>query len=245
VDEGATRLSFPGDHFHLALVVTNGNPSVSVQVSTELLDTDDTVRSSANAACNLLSGTTVCQVEMPPATPHSKHGASDGDWLPLFRLRYGVSESGAPPVSGTIALNQIAPDLFDLHVAAPKNIHLGGTYTARVRALHPLTHKPRADVPLDITLTANYAEDDKDNVDFGQLHVRTDPDGFVTIPITVPNEADLTSVDLDVTGVLANLHPSTTQSLGVPEKHPLRSHDRQAAVSTGADRSLADSVARP
>ena len=217
VDEGATRLSFPGDHFHLELVVTNGNPSVSAQVSAELLDTDDTVRSSASATCELAAGTTVCQVEMPSATSHSKHGASDGDWLPLFRLSYTVATAGALPISGTIALDRIAPDLFELHVAAPKNIHLGGTYTARIRALHPLTHKPQADVPLDITLTADYAEDDKDNVDFGQLHVRTDVDGFASAPFTVPNDADLTSVDLNVTGGLANLHPSTTQSLSIPE----------------------------
>jgi hypothetical protein len=217
VDEGATRLSFPGDHFHLELVVTNGNPSVSAQVSAELLDTDDTVRSSASATCELAAGTTVCQVEMPSATSHSKHGASDGDWLPLFRLSYTVATAGALPISGTIALDRIAPDLFELHVAAPKNIHLGGTYTARIRALHPLTHKPQADVPLDITLTADYAEDDKDNEDFGQLHVRTDVDGFASAPFTVPNDADLTSVDLNVTGGLANLHPSTTQSLSIPE----------------------------
>ena len=216
VDEGATRLSFPGDHFHLALSLIGAPVSASAQVSAELLDTDDTVRSSAIAACDIAARSTVCQIEMPPATPHSKHGSTDGDWLPLFRLRYTVAAPGALPVSGTIALDRIAPDLFELHVASPKNIHLGATYTARVRALHPLTHKPRAEVPLDITLTAKYAENDKGNVALGQLHVRTDADGFVSIPMTVPDEADLTSVDLDVTGTLANLHPSTTQSLSIP-----------------------------
>jgi hypothetical protein len=216
VDEGTTRLSFPGDHFHLALSVANGTAPASAQVSAELLDTDDTVRSRANTTCDLAISSTVCQIEMPPATPHSNHGAGDGDWLPLFRLRYAVAVPGALSVSGTVALDRIAPDLFDLHVAALKNIHRGATYTARVRALHPLTHEPRADVPLDITLSANYAEDDKDNIVLGQLHVRTDADGFVSIPMTVPAEDDLTSVDLDVTGTLANLHPSTTQSLSIP-----------------------------
>jgi len=217
VDEGATRLSFSGDQFHLALSVTSGTATSSAQVSAELLDTDDSVRSSANEACNLANGQTVCQVEMPPATSHSKHGATDGDWLPLFRLRYSVAKPDALPVSGTIALDRIAPDLFDLHVAAPKNIHLGASYTARVRALHPLTHNSRADVPLDITLTANYAEADKDSEEFAQLQVRTDADGFASVPITVPNGADLTSVDLHVAGKLANLHPGITQSLSIPE----------------------------
>ena len=160
-DEGQTRLSFPGDHFHLALSITDAAPATA-QVSAELLDTDDTVRSSAIAACDLTTGSTVCQIEMPPATPHSKHASNDGDWLPLFRLRYTVATPGAPPVSGTVALNRIAPDLFDLHVAAPKNIHHGATYTARVRAMHPLTHLPRAGVPLDATFSASYENGDKD-----------------------------------------------------------------------------------
>ncbi len=217
VNEGDTRLSFPGDHFHLALSITNGTAPASAQVSAELLDTDDSVRSAATGACDLANGSTVCQIVLPPAIPHSKHASNDGDWLPLFRLRYTVAVPGALSASGTIALNRIAPDLFDLHVATPKNIHPGATYTARVRALHPLTHKPRAGVPLDAILTANYAEDDKDNKILETLHLRTDADGFVSIPVAVPAEADLTSVDLDVAGTLANLHPSTTQSLSIPE----------------------------
>ncbi len=245
VNEGETRLSFPGDHFHLALSITNGTAPASAQVSAELLDTDDSVRSAATGACNFTTGTTVCQIEMPPAIPHSKHGSNDGDWLPLFRLRYSVEAPGALPVSGTIALNRIAPELFDLHVATPKNIHLGTTYTARVRAMHPLTLRPRADVPLDVTLTANYAEDDKDEKILETLHLRTDADGFVSIPVAVPAEADLTSVDLDVAGTLANSSPQHYTVAKYSRKRAHRSNERKPARSAGPDRSLADKSARP
>ena len=97
VNEGETRLSFPGDHFHLALSITNGTAPASAQVSAELLDTDDSVRSAATGACDFTTGTTVCQIEMPPAIPHSKHGSNDGDWLPLFRLRYTSCSAWRPP----------------------------------------------------------------------------------------------------------------------------------------------------
>src|ERR1700728_2201986 len=62
VDEGETRLTFPNDHFHLALSVRNGAAPVSAQVSAELLDTDDTVRSAGNGNCNLANGSAVCQI---------------------------------------------------------------------------------------------------------------------------------------------------------------------------------------
>lgn len=217
VDDGATRLSFPGDHFQLALAVTNGSTPTVVQVTSELLDVDDAVRSRANASCNLNTGQTICRLEMPPATPNSRSPGTEGNPFPPFRVRYTITAPGDLPVSGILALDHIAPDLFDLHVAAPKDIHLGATYTARVRALHPLTHLPRAGVPLDATLTASYEEDDKQDADFGRVHAVTDAEGFASISFSVPSESDLTAVDLNLVGTLANLHITTTQTLAIPD----------------------------
>ena len=48
------------------------------QVTSELLDVDDAVRSRAITTCDLNTGQTICQLEMPPATPYSRTAGTEG-----------------------------------------------------------------------------------------------------------------------------------------------------------------------
>ena len=217
VDEAATRLTFPADHFQLALAVKNGDPPVSAQVSAELIDAEDTVRSRASATCQLTAGANLCQLEMPSATPSSQRPGTGDNALPLFRIRYSVSIPGTPTLTGILPLASIAPDLFELHFAAPRDIHPGGAYTFRLRALHPLTHQPRPNLPLESTVTATYDAPDRSYVPFAHQSIVTDAEGFATITFTAPKDSDLEEVELQVQGTLANLHPAAEARLSIPE----------------------------
>lgn len=214
VDESATRLTFPRDGFRLALTVVSAGASPSARINAELVDTEDEVLTSGQESCDLSAGTTECAVEMPPAIRRPSSGEANN--LPNFRVRYTVFASGVP-ISGTQSVDRIAPDLFEMHVAAPGEIHRGGSYTARVRALHPLTHLPRAGVALKATLSANFDNSDTPDASIGEQQLVTDADGFVSVPYTVPDKLDLTSIMLHLEGTLANLHPGLNQQLNVPE----------------------------
>ena len=216
VDEVAARLSFSGDHFLLELPIVSKTASPA-EITVDLLDVDNTVRSHTKSSCNLTIGRMICHAEMPPATVDTKHIDHQEEHISSLRVRYTVATVDASPLSGTLAIDHIAPELFELHVAAPGQIHPGQLYSVRVRALHPLTHAPRANVTLTAALTASYEEMDKKDTGFAHENLVTDADGFATLSFTVPRASDLTSLDLNLDGHLANLHLGTTQTLEVPE----------------------------
>ena len=220
VDETAIRLSFSADRFLTELPVSSSGGPISAEVAVDLIDPQDAIRSHGIAACSLRPATTLCGVTMPPAVPPDSRKARDGDSLSHFRVRYTVTPAGQPATIGIFALDHIAPSLFILHIATPKEIRPGGTYTVRVRATHPLTLAPQPNIPLDATATASVDDVDKDTV-LERKHLVTDRNGFATLEFTAPSIPALDSVSILVDGKLANLHSSVEQEIKVPRQQSL------------------------
>jgi len=220
VDESAVRFSFSSDHFLAELPIANTGSPASVQVVVELLDTQNAVRGHGTATCSLRTATTVCGVALPPAVRPDSGKARNGDSLCLFRVRYTVTPVSQPAISGTLALDHIAPALFVLHIATPKEIRPGGTYAIRIRATHPLTLSPQPGVPLEATATASIDGVDKDAV-LERKHLVTDRNGFATLEFTAPSNPALDSVSILVDGRLTNIHSTVEQHISVPSQRSL------------------------
>ncbi len=210
VDEAATRVTFPDSHIRVELALTNTTAGQTIQVTAELLDPLNLVVNHASAACSLAANRTICRVDMPRERPPDGY-IND---LPRYRLRYTVTK---PALTGILALDHISPDLFELHAAAPEHIRRGGSYTVRIRALHPLTHAPRAGLALAVTVTHSFLETDKDDVDLPPQSIVTDDNGYGSFSLQVPPDADLDSVDLAIAGSLANFTLGVTETLEIPK----------------------------
>jgi hypothetical protein len=221
VDEAKVRFSFPADHFLAELPITNTGFATSAQITVDLLDTQNIVRSHGTATCPLRTATTLCNVTLPPANPpfESSNEADDGR-LAELRVRYSVTAPQQPELTGTLALDHIAPALFVLQDALPRNIRPGGFYSIRIRATHPLTRLPQAGVPLDATVTASIESKEDDPV-VVHRHLVTDRNGFATLEFTAPGATDLHSVDIDIEGRLTNLRTLLDHDVSVPNQQSL------------------------
>ncbi len=217
VEESGARLSFSADRFFFVIPVALPLQSGSVEIVAELLDPSGAARSRGQGTCDVASTVRFCRVELPPASTDPHHPDQEENDLSLFRVRYSVAMAGAPAAAGILALAHIAPDLFELHIVAPKDIRPGQDYVARLRAIHPLTHRPIANLALTASLSASYVEDDKADEELTHTRLATDADGFASIPFHVPDLPNLASLNLDVEGMLTNLHLGITQTLTVPE----------------------------
>ena len=215
VREADATLIASGDRFVLRLPLQTGGRAGRLTVAVDLLDTQGVTRSHASAPCRLIAAATTCEIELPTAAKNLNHPDGDDPDLPLYRVRYSLTLEGQPAASGIMPLDRIAPGLFELHVAAPRSIRPGAHYIARVRAIHPHSRLPRANLALEATVTASYTGD-KDDAVIDRVPVVTDADGFASIPFAVPEGKDIESIDLDVQGGFANLKPGTTQTLRVP-----------------------------
>ena len=201
-DEAHARLTFPSNRIRFEIPIQSPTPA---QITAELLDLVNQSLSTATATCT----TTLCRVDMPPAADNGKKILTND--LGRYRIRYTIGAT-----TGILAVDHIAPSLYDLHLAVADHIRPGASYTARIRALNPLTGAPIAGVPLTITLSETFVEDDKDDHDLAPQTITTDPDGFASYSFTAPQADDLESMDLSVEGTLGGLRIGASQTLNVP-----------------------------
>jgi hypothetical protein len=221
VDEAAVRFNFPATHFLAEIPVHNAGSATSAQVTVDLIDPQDTIRSHGSATCSLRSAVTVCSVTLPPASPAMvANSSNNGEDLAALRVRYNLVAASQPTVTGTLALDHIAPALFVLHMAAPSQIRPGGFYTVRIRATHPLTNAPQPNVPLDATITAPIDSKPHDLI-ASRKHLVTDRNGFATLEFTAPTSPDLALVKVVIEGRLTNLYSGIAQDLDVPSQQSL------------------------
>jgi hypothetical protein len=166
VDEAESRLRLDAGQAEATLVVRNASlKRVPVRVRVALLDPENEVRGSSETEQTLVPGRnavhTPFAVRLPGASPE---GVDLWDIL-WYRLEYSVTPlapvpADVTPVEGIVAVGRITPELFCLSMAAPNGAKRGGRYVVRVRAVHPVTGRPAAQVQLKGTLTLEDEEDE-------------------------------------------------------------------------------------
>ena len=189
VNESATRVLFEEQGTRVLLAVENSlGQRADAHVKLELIDTDGSVRATAESDAQIKPG--VNTVAVPIGVWLSGKSATDTREVLWYRLRYRVTPPAGTqfdPCSGVIALSQITPDIFAIHVAAPEKLQEGSAYRLRVRAAQPTTAQAVAGVSLDIEI--KFDGYDQDDIVLKQS-ARTDANGFATLDFQIPRTVE-------------------------------------------------------
>ncbi|HKN76847.1 MAG TPA: MG2 domain-containing protein [Candidatus Acidoferrum sp.] len=202
--EEAARIEFFSDKAAVDLPVENPTrATISAHVLLELVAPSGQVRGRSEQDASLSPGVTKLKASLPLAS--ALIDKVDRQKLLWYRLRYTITanapaNSMSAPLTGILSVGEATPGIFELHVAAPEFVRESGHYTIRVRAIHPVSGRPVADVAVQASL-------DLDTDDRKPLQTKpaaTDRRGFATLPFTLPQRIETDEVDIKVTGKLAN-----------------------------------------
>ena len=200
VNEAATQVLFSDAQTTIALAVENDTGrAISARLQLELIDPNNRVRAVATRTAELRPGADTCKVPLAPSllatlTPDERR------LLMWYRLHYRVSAdtTAAPPLAeGILSVSRLqAPDLFELHVAAPLAALEGHVVRTRVRAVHPLDARPAAGVRVAGELTF---ENDEGADLVLKTAGTTTADGYAALDFTLPAAINNNAGELKIT----------------------------------------------
>jgi hypothetical protein len=155
VDEGSMRAAFQAGGVSISLPITNKAPvATAVTIRVDLLKPDDAVIATQARSLRLPSGASSQSILVPDGQARYPNG----EYL-WTRVRYQLVPEGAEgEVSGLVALGAIAPGLFALEVAYPREARAGVAYQLYVHAANPVTHRPVAGVQVSGVLKPDEGE---------------------------------------------------------------------------------------
>jgi hypothetical protein len=207
VNESATRVQLLDESTSVELAVENaGRETLSARVSLDLVNPLGFVQSRADKQVSFPPGRTKVSLSLPPVIAQNER--SDRQNLLWYRLRYSIAvapASGAvgESVHGILSVSEVAPQLFELHVAAPLPVKEGSRTAIRVRAVHPVTLHPVEGVIVQASLDL----DKDDGKPLLTPTARTDRQGFATLSLSLPRNLDSeddNQIDIKVSGKLGN-----------------------------------------
>ena len=201
VNEHDTQISFDDQQTKLTLALENntGQP-LSARVQLELFDPENRVRAATVRAEQINIGASRLTV---PLAPSLLSALDDNERAQLlwYRLHYRITQANAGAelvlAEGVVSVSQLqAPDLFELHVAAPRSARSGQTYRAHIHAQRPLTAQPVASVRVEGAVTFDGANGD--DVVLKAAGV-TDAQGDVALDFKLPREIDDEDAEIKIT----------------------------------------------
>jgi hypothetical protein len=225
VNEAAARIKIHTYGSVVLLPIENPTrKTIASHVLIELIAPSGVVQIHGDRDVSLRPGSTQLKIALPPAFAQNEKV----NWRNLlwYRLRYTITASAPDkslpaPLVGILSVGEATPECFELHVAGPESVREGGHYTARVRAIHPVTGRPVAGVLVQASLDLD-ADDDKPLVTPPSV---TDSMGFATLAFTLPDSVDTDQIDVKVTGKLGDISADADGDFNVD-------HFSSTAVST-------------
>jgi hypothetical protein len=199
VNESKTTAKLVEQSMLVSLAIENPSGSdFQAHISVQLIDPDGVVQSTAEQDEELRSGSSKVHLSLPLTK------TSDVAGVFWYRLCYQIYQSGSQPTDelrhsladGIISVSQVAPDIFELHLATPMAVSPGGRFRATVRAIQPVTLRPVQGVSLEAKLDIGDSQA-KSPV---ALRAKTDSQGYATIDFLLPRKLDEDELDLTVTG---------------------------------------------
>jgi hypothetical protein len=175
-----------------AIVVENAAKSFDGKIELEILDAESKVRASAAQNVQIKSGKETYKIALPLGDL-MRTAQNDIAW---YRLHYRVGQT-----EGFASLSELIKDVFELRVAAAGYVSTGTNYRIRVRALHPFTQIPVADVKIEGKLELDLeTEADEDELTIA-ARGETDAEGFAILDFKVPANVKIDyDGDLKITG---------------------------------------------
>ncbi|HTF37122.1 MAG TPA: MG2 domain-containing protein, partial [Blastocatellia bacterium] len=217
VDERATLLNFDDNKATVSLAVNNaGAGGLSAQVKIEIIDPRNGIVASSTTPATLEAGPNVVRTELKVAVSHA---------FLWNRVRYSVSplQSGdVRAVEGVISASEITPDIFAIEIIKPGIVDQGRRCRIRVRAAHPVSSRPLANVHINV------------EIQFDQLRTPlkaegiTDDEGYSVFDFDLPKNLE-SDGEITVMGSRNGLSDKAEGSLGV---------NRAGLVSINTDKTL-------
>jgi len=185
-----------------AMLVQLGIENLSVQrvsahIEVELLDPKGETRGMVSRDDEISRGSS--RIPFKISMPNLKPG--DIDSVFWYRMRYSISPAapgGASfePVTGILSISEIAPDMFELQLAHPMLVKLGGAFQAIVRAVQPVTSRPVSGVKVQATLDPS----DTDSNPLVKASATTDSRGYATVNFVLPAKTDTDDPTITIKG---------------------------------------------
>ena len=200
VNESKTTVKLVEQSMLVSLAIENpSGDDFQSHISVQLIDPDGIIQSTAEQDENFRIGASKVQLTLP--LPKKK--PSDVASVFWYRLRYQIYQFGTHPTGeprhpvaeGIISVSQVAPDIFELHLATAMLVSPGGHFRATVRAVQPVTLRPVQGVNLEAKL-------DVGDVSPMASKAKTDSQGYATIDFILPRKIDEDELDLTVSGTL-------------------------------------------
>ena len=155
VNETDSRILFEKDPAQVLLAVENPSTSdVSANVQIELLDPNNNSVAKTTQVQSIARGSQKLQLALP--FPFARSQERERNRILWYRLRYRLSPQQSPAetlADGIISVSEMTPDLFELRISATEVVREGNRYRVRIRAAHPKTQQPAANVHLDVQVT--------------------------------------------------------------------------------------------
>lgn len=202
VDEAAARVSFTGTETRISLVIENTSArDRTTRVALRLIEPDDRVKASTEIAASIRRGSSTIDISLPFVV--SRLSDAERRRLLLNRLRYSIIASDEASddarVEGIISLSTITPDLFSLQITAPEYTRTGAGYPVRVRAVHPATARPAADVNVSAVIEVREGEATERIAPVTRGEQTTDREGYAVFDFDLPRAIDTSDVNITVT----------------------------------------------
>jgi hypothetical protein len=192
IDEQATRARFTGGKAVISLAVENSSGrKIVARLILELLDPLDRIRAALSRDVEIGTGPSSISLELPLAEASEENNTE----ILWYRLHYQLRPAGptVAPADGIISLSEIAPDIFELRVAASEYAREGMRYRACVRALHPATRRPVSDVAVEGKI--ELGDEDK-TLKAGGV---TDAEGYAALDFELPGEIGPDPLNIKIT----------------------------------------------
>ncbi len=185
VNETNTRILVDKKPAEVLLAVENlTGATLNATIDVELLDPRNQTRASLSQSQKIAAGNQKLSLPIPFSI--SNLDEKDRRELLWYRLRYRITENNSSAnaiAEGIVSISGITPDLFELRVATSGIARESRRYLARVRATHPITRQPAADVRIDGELTLE--EDDDDDIKL-RASKPTDANGYALLEFVLP-----------------------------------------------------------
>jgi hypothetical protein len=185
VNEAKTRISLEKEPVEVFLAVENLSGELqNARVQIELLDPRNRIASNLTQVQAIERGNQTLTFSLPIHLSQLKE--KDRSQLLWYRLHYRLSREASPAdaiTEGLVSFSEITPDLFEVRVATSQLAREGGQYRTRVQAIHPITHRPAADVRVEGVVTL---ENDQDKSVKLRASGVTNSTGYVSLDFQLP-----------------------------------------------------------
>src|SRR5205085_933136 len=172
---------------------------IAARLRLELIDPDNRVRAMTARTTELRPGASVVKVPLAPSLLATLN-YTERRLLMWYRLHYRLSadaDDASPLAEGVVSISRLqAPDLFELHVAAPQVAIEGRSLRTRIRAVHPLDARPTAGVSVAGELT--FENDEGDDLVLKAAGTTTS-DGYTTLDFALPKTVNNNTGELQIT----------------------------------------------